>query len=238
MGSLSPLQRLVRGVGYLLLIILSGTFGYMIIEGWSFIDSLFMTITTISTVGYDEVYPLSTAGQVFSIVLILGGVGILFYILTTVVQHILEGELGIRIGRQRMEAKINRMRNHFILCGYGRVGRAIASTFKQQGFEFVIIDRNETTIKEAQQNDYLIILDDATKNNVLRHARIEHARGLVAACGSDADNTYITLAARQLNPTLPIIARANSQDAEAKLLQAGANRVIAPETIGGQRMAG
>ncbi len=122
MGTPSPLQSLIRGAGILFLIIVIGTIGYRIIEGWPFIDSLYMTITTISTVGYAEVHPLSTAGRIFSIFLILSGVGAVFYILTMLVQHILEGEFGIRIGRQRMEAKIKRLKDHFILCGYGRVG--------------------------------------------------------------------------------------------------------------------
>ena len=221
----------------MLLILVGGTIGYRVIEGWSFIDSLYMTVITISTVGYGEIHPLSTAGRVFSIFLILSGVGTAFYILTTLVQYIIEGEFGIRIGRQRMEAKIKRMSNHFILCGHGRVGEAIAYVLSQQGAKFVVIDRNEESINKAQEADCLTILGDATKDDVLRKARIDSARGLIVALGDDADNTYTTLAARQLNPTLTIIARANSQDAQRKLQQAGANRVIAPEAIGGHRMA-
>ena len=221
----------------MLLVIFSGTLGYIVIEGWSFVDSLYMTVITIATVGYTEVHPLSTAGQIFSIVLILSGVGTVFYILTTIVQRTLEGELGIRIGRQRMGAKVKKLRDHFILCGYGRVGQAIADSLKQQGAAFVVIDQNEKIVDKAQQAGCLTILGDATKDEVLRETRITDARGLIAAFGDDADNTYATLAARELNPTLPIIARASSDDARRKLQQAGAHRVVAPETIGGQRMA-
>lgn len=233
----SPLQEVLRGIGILLLILAAGTMGYRIIEGWTFIDSLFMTVITISTVGYGEVHQLSTAGQIFSIILILSGVGTVFYILTTLVSHILEGDLGIRMGRQRMEAKIKRLHNHIILCGYGRVGEAIANTLNKQGTQLVVIDRNEVCINRAQEAGHLTIFDDATRDEVLKQARLETASGLITAFGNDADNIYTTLAARELNPKLPIIARASKEDAKKKLQQAGAHRVIAPETIGGERMA-
>jgi len=221
----------------LLFILAIGTIGYNIIEGWSFIDSLFMTVITISTVGYDEIYPLSRAGQIFSIVLIISGVGAFFYIITTLVQYTIEGQFGIRIGRQRMEAKIKKLHNHFILCGYGRVGQAISGILKQQAIKFVVIDHDAESVNKAQNADCLTILADATKDEALKQAMIDEARGIITAFGSDADNTYVTLAARELNSTLPIIARASSSDAERKLRQAGASRVIAPETIGGHRMA-
>ena len=237
MKFLGPSQNMVRGAIILFLILAGGTIGYKIIEGWSFLDSLFMTVTTISTVGYSEVHPLSTTGRIFSIFLILCGIGAVFYILTTLVQYIIEGEFGIRIGRQRMEAKIKRLSNHFIICGHGRVGEAIAHALEQQGAKFVVIDQNQESINKAQQSGYLTIMNDATRDESLRKARIDNARGLIVALGDDADNTYTTLAARQLNSTLPIIARANSEGAKRKLQLAGAYRVIAPEAIGGQRMA-
>jgi voltage-gated potassium channel len=237
MRFLGALQDLAKGLGALLLVVVAGTIGYRLIEGWPFMDSLFMTITTITTVGYAEVHPLSTAGQIFTFFLILGGVGTAFYILTSLVRYIIEGEIGFRIGRQRMEAKIKKLHNHFILCGYGRVGETIARVLKQQSVEFVVIERNAETIKKAQQAGCLAILDDATKDESLKQARIDSARGLIAALGDDADNTYTTLAARQLNPTLPVIARASSTAAQKKLQLAGAHRVVAPEISGGERMA-
>jgi len=211
--------------------------GYRIIEGWPFIDCLYMTITTITTVGYTEVHPLSTAGRIFSIILILSGVGTAFYILTALVQYMLEGELGIRIGRRRMEAKIKGLKNHFILCGYGRVGEAVANTLKQQGAEFVVIERTPENAEKSRQSGCLTIQDDATRDEVLRGARIDKARALITALGDDADNTYATLAARQLNNTVPIIARASSTAAQKKMQLAGAHRVVAPEISGGERMA-
>jgi voltage-gated potassium channel len=233
----TPLQNLLRGVGLLLIVIFAGTIGYKIIEGWSLVDSLFMTITTISTVGYSEVHPLSTAGRIFSIFLILGGVGAVFYILTTLVQHIVEGEFGIRIGRQRMEAKIKKLHNHFILCGYGRVGEATAGALGQHKATFVVIEITQENADKARQAGFLTIQGDATKDEVLKRAGIDKAGALIAALGDDADNTYTTLAARQLNPTLPIIARANNMEAQQKLQLAGAHRIVAPETSGGERMA-
>jgi voltage-gated potassium channel len=232
-----PLLDLWRGVIILLLVFVVGTFGYRLIEGWSFLDSLFMTITTITTVGYREVHPLSTAGRIFTIFLILGGVGTAFYILTSMVRYILEGEFGIRIGRQRMEAKIKRLNGHFILCGYGRVGRSIANILKQQEARFVVIDWDLDAVNKAQQAGYLTINGDATKDESLKQARIDNARGIIIALGDDGSTIYTTLAAKELNASLSIVARASNEDADRKLQQAGADRVVAPESIGGMRMA-
>jgi len=237
MRILGALRDVIRGLGALLLVVFAGTIGYRLIEGWSFLDSLYMTVITITTVGYAEVHPLSPAGRSFSIVLMLGGVGTAFYILTILVRYILEGEFGIRIGRQRMEAKIKKLQNHFILCGYGRVGQAIAGILRQQGAKFVTIDRDREAVNKTQQAGYLTIQGDATKDETLREAKIDSARGIIIALGDDAANIYTTLAAKDLNAKLPIVARANNEDAERKLLQAGVQRVVAPEIIGGARMA-
>jgi voltage-gated potassium channel len=233
----SALQDLARGLGVLLLVVLVGTLGYRFIEGWSFLDSLYMTVTTITTVGYSEVHPLSTAGRIFGIFLILCGVGTAFYILTSLVQYTLEGELGIRIGRQRMEAKIKRLNDHFILCGYGRVGQAIANILKQQDAKLVVIDRDREYINKAQEAGFLTIHGDATKDESLKQARIDSARGIIIALGDDASNIYTTLTAKELNTKLPVVARANNEEAQRKLRQAGADRIVAPEAIGGARMA-
>ena len=237
MKFLGALRDLFRGLGILLLVLIFGTIGYKLIEGWSFLDSLFMTITTITTVGYAEVHPLSVAGRTFTIFLILGGVGTAFYILTSLVQYIIEGEFGFRIGRQRMEARIKRLNNHFIICGYGRVGQAIAQIFRQQEAKFVVVERDREAINKAQQAGCLTISGDATKDDSLKQARIDSARGIIIALGDDADSIYTTLAIHELNPKLPIVARANNEDAERKLRQAGADRIVAPEAIGGARMA-
>ena len=232
-----PLQDLWRGVIILLLILIIGTLGYRLIEDWSLFDSLYMTITTITTVGFSEIYPLSKSGQIFTIFLIMGGVGTAFYILTSMVRYIFEGDLGITIGRQRMEAKIRKLNDHFILCGYGRVGQAIASILREQGAKLVVIDRNPDAVNKAQQDGFLTIRGDATIDEALKQARIEKGRGIIIALGEDASNIYTTLAAQDLNDKIQIIARANNKEAERKLHQAGVDRVVAPEAIGGARMA-
>jgi voltage-gated potassium channel len=234
---MSPLQRLIGGIGAFLVIVAIGVVGYEIIEGWSFLDSLYMTITTITTVGFAEVHPLSQAGRIFSIFLIVGGVGGALYILTTLMGFLLEGQFGITMGRRRMKTKISRLKGHFILCGYGRVGQEIAQAFSEEKTPFVIIDNEEEAIAQAEEAGYLCLHADATSDETLKEAGIERARGLVAAVGSDTTNTYIALSARGLRPDLFIEARSSSSEAEDKLNRAGADRVISPHAIGGRRMA-
>jgi len=234
----SPAISIARSIAALAVVVLGGTLGYMIIEGWPWVDSLYMTVITISTVGYAEIHPLSATGRIFTIILILGGVGTVFYILTSMVRYILEGELGFRMGRQRMEAKIKKLHDHFIICGFGKVGKAIADTLATQGTSFIVIDRSPECAEKARDSGYLVIQEDAaTDDDVLRSAGIARARALITALGDDADNTYTTLAARQLNPELPIIARASNTEARKKLVLAGANKVVSPDMIGGHRMA-
>ena len=234
---MKPQQSLLRVVYAFAAIIVGGTGGYMAIEGWSFLDALYMTVITITTVGYAEVHLLSTAGRIFTMFLVIGGVGGALYALTAIIQYIVEGNIRMTWGRRRMEAKIEKLKGHFILCGYGRVGQRIARTFKEEGAPFVVIDSNPETIAQAEQAGYLHVLGDATSDEVLRKAGIGHARGLVAAIGSDVDNTYIALSARQLRPDLFIEARTSSEEAEKKLKKAGADRIISPYSIGARRMA-
>jgi len=213
-----------------------GTAGYMLIQQWDFFDSLYMTVITIATVGFGEVHPLSTAGRIFTIVLTLGGVGTAFYILTSIVQATLDSEFG-SFRRSRMDARIKKLNNHFVLCGYGRVGEAIASTLKQQKADFVVIDHSMNSYTRAMQQDCLSILDDATNHAVLKRAGIEKARSLITAFGDAAYNTYAVLTAREINPRLTIIGHANNDDAARRLKQAGATHIILPEVIGGMQMA-
>ena len=234
---MSSLRRLLWGLFAFIIIVVIGTIGYEVIEGWSFIDSLYMTVTTITTVGYMEVHPLSSAGRIFSIFLIVGGVGGALYILTTLMGYILEGQFGITLGRRRMKTKIAKLKKHFILCGYGRVGQEIALTFSEEGVPFVIISNDEEHVAKAEKEGYLAIFGDATRDDTLKEAGIKQARGLVAAVGSDTDNTFITLSAREARPDLFIEARSSSPESEGKLRRAGADRVISPHTIGGRRMA-
>jgi voltage-gated potassium channel len=232
---MSSLRRLLFAIYAFIIIVAIGIIGYMVIEGWSFLDSIYMTVTTITTVGFDEVHPLSEAGRIFSIFLIIGGVGGALYILTTIMGHFIEAQFDL--GRRRMKNKIARLKNHYILCGYGRVGEAIAQTFSEEGTPFVIISNNEEHVARAEKEGYLAIFGDATSDDVLEEAGIKRAYGLVSAVGSDTDNTFITLSAREARPDLFIEARSSSPESESKLRRAGANRVISPHAIGGRRMA-
>ncbi len=231
------MRRLLFAICAFIIIVAIGVIGYMGIEDWTFLDSLYMTITTITTVGFKEVYPLSNAGRIFSIFLIIGGVGGALYILTTIMGHFIEVQFDITLGRRRMKTKIARLKKHYILCGYGRVGEAIALTFSEEGTPFVIISNDEEHVAKAVKEGYLAILGDATDDDVLKEAGIERAYGLVSAVGSDTDNTFITLSARETRPDLFIEARASNPESESKLRRAGADRVISPHAIGGRRMA-
>jgi len=230
-------NRLIRVVAILTAIVAGGTIGYMTIEGWSFLDALYMTITTITTVGYDEVHPLSEAGKVFSIILIVGGVGGALYALTTAVGYFVEGRFGSTLGRRQMKNKIARLKDHFIICGYGRVGQEVARAFAGDSVPFVIIDNNQESIAQAEKDGYPYLQANATEDDVLKEAGIEKARGLVAAVGGDVDNTYITLSARGLRPDLFIAVRASDREAEVKLARAGADRIVSPYSIGARRLA-
>lgn len=234
---MKSVKRVIWGILGLITIILTGSIGYMIIEGWSVLDAVFMTITTITTVGYREVHPLSDGGRIFSIFLILGGMGGAFYVLTGAIAYIIEGNLGATWGKRVMENKISQLKEHFILCGFGRVGEEIAGIFKEEEVPFVVIDNRPECATRAEQAGYLYIEGDATSDEVLKEARIEKARGLVVALGSDIDNTYITLSARGLYPSLFITARASDSEAEKKLRRTGANRIVSPNSIGARRMA-
>ncbi len=230
-------RRVLQGIVLLLAIIAIGVAGYRLIEGWPLLDSLYMTVITITTVGFTEVHPLSTAGRVFTIFLIIGGVGGALYALTGIITFVVEGQFGWTLGRQRMRSRIAQLKGHFVLCGYGRVGEEIARHFKEEGIPFVVIDNHPDCISRLEAAGHLFIQGDATKDEILKAAGVEEARGLVAAVGTDVDNTYITLSARGLNPRLFIEARASNLEAEDKLRRAGADRVVSPTSIGGRRMA-
>ena len=214
-----------------------GVLGYMLIEGWSFHDALYMTIITVTTVGFGEVHPLSASGRIFTSLLILGGVGGIFYTLTTLIQYVMEGPFQNVMRRRRMNSRIHQLTNHFIICGYGNVGAQIAREFSREKVPFAVIELDEKSVEQATSDGFLVLQGDATDEDMLKEAGVERARGLVAASGSDADNTYITLIAKELKPGILIVARANTSGSESKLRRAGADRVIDPHVIGGRRMA-
>jgi len=234
---MNPWRQFATGVVLLLLLLGIGTAGYRLIEGWSFLDALYMTVTTVTTVGFREVQPMHTAGRVFTMFLILLGVGVALYILVGIVTLVVEGKLGLALGERRMRAKIQALRNHYILCGFGRVGEEIGREFHDRGIPFVVVESNPESIRRARQRGFLLVEGDAASDAVLIEAGIEHARCLLAASDSDAGNTYIILTAKAIRPDILVVARAGQPSNQQKMSRAGANRVISPYLIGGRRMA-
>jgi voltage-gated potassium channel len=237
LAPIAPERRLLTALLLLLSLLALGIIGYMLIEGWSLLDALYMTVTTVTTVGFREVKPLSDGGRIFTVLLILFGVGVALYILTTLVALVVEGDLGLVLGLRRMRGKIEALRDHYILCGFGRVGEEIARDFLARGVPFVIVDSNPEATERARKQDYLLVEGDATSDATLLEAGIQRARCLLAASDSDSGNTYIVLTAKALNPRLFIVARAGQPASATPMLRAGADRVISPYSIGGRRMA-
>ncbi len=223
-------------VAAMLVLMVAGMAGFHFIEGWTWFDGFYMVLTTITTIGYQETHPLSHAARIFNVLLIVSGVGLLFLIIGTLTQALLEFELGNLYGRRKMEREIGKLSGHYILCGAGRVGRSAARALAREPVPFVIIENNEAKLPTLDLG-WLTMLGDATQEKVLRAANITQARGLVAATTTDATNIYIVLTARSICPGLRIIARASEEVAEKHLLTAGANSVISPYSFAGHRIA-
>ena len=217
-------------------VVLAGTAGFHFIFGWQWLDAFYMVVTTLTTIGYQEIHPLSSGGRVFNLALIFFGVALVFLAIGALTQALLEFELRSFFGRRKMERDIGRITDHYIICGAGRVGRSAARELARRPVPFVIIEQNEA---KAQRygDDWLTLVGDATQEQTLRQAQIDRARGLVAATTTDATNLYIVLTARGLNPRLKIIARASEEDAEKHLLTAGADSVVSPYSFAGHRIA-
>ncbi|GAC1310025.1 MAG: potassium channel protein [Vulcanimicrobiaceae bacterium] len=228
--------RLRIAVGLLALVSISSVCAYVAIERWSWFDALYMTVATMTTVG-GEPHPLTTRGRWLTLGVIVLGVGATSYTFLATASYVLEGQLGLEFGRRRTRNRVRTMNDHFILCGFGRVGREIAREFVAERVPFVVIDVNQTSLADAVRAEYLTVSGNATSAEVLREAGIERARGLVTATDNDADNVYVTLSARVLRPELFIVARANRDDSAENLKFAGADRIISPYYIGGKRMA-
>jgi voltage-gated potassium channel len=229
--------RNLRLIGVaLLLLALIGMAGFHFIEGWPWFDGVYMVVTTFTTIGYQEIHPLSHAGRIFNLALIVSGVSLVFLGIGSLTQALLEFELASFFGRRKMEREISRLSDHYIICGAGRVGRSAARELARRPAPFLIIEQSEA--KAAHYSgEWLIMIGDATQAQTLRDAHIDRARGLVAATTTDATNLYIVLTARGLNPKLKIIARASEEDAEKHLLTAGADSVVSPYLFAGQRIA-
>jgi len=233
----SGYRAIAEALLVMFLLVLAGTIGYMLVEGWSLFDSLYMSVITLTTVGYLELHPLSAEGRAFTMALLLTGVFSLFTAATSAIRVIVGGELTGQFGRRRMEKKLNSLKDHTIICGYGRMGQLVAQEFQQQGNAFVIIERNPDLLADFEAAHGLALPGDATHDETLRRAGIDRARTLVTLAASDADNLFITMSARLMSDKVFIVARAEDEGAEKKLMKAGANRVISPYVIGGQRVA-
>ena len=218
-------------------VILGGTIGYMRIEGWGAWDSLYMTVISVTTVGYKEVHPMSRAGELFTMAVLMVGVATVLYTFSFVMARVVEGDLENRWVRRRRERMLDELTHHFIICGFGRMGHIIAQEFARQEVPFVIIDRDADRMQQAVEAGFLAVEADASSEAVLKRVRIEHARGLIAAVSTDAENVYAVLTARLLRPDLYIIGRAETEDARSKLMRAGADRVVSPYQIGGLQLA-
>ncbi len=230
-------RRLLIAAAALLAVIVLGTAGYVAFEGWSAFDAFYMTITTITTIGGGEPRRMDLAGKWWTILVVVFGFGVLTYTVLQLVAYVIEGQLGQQVEGRRIRRRVAKMREHFILCGFGRVGREIAHDLTAERIAFVVVDINQSSLQGAIGEGFTVVHGNASDVATLRAAGVERARGLITAVDSDADNIYVTLSARTLKPDLFIVSRANREDAEQKLRLAGANRVISPYTIGGRRMA-
>ncbi len=214
-----------------------GTAGYMILEEWTFLDALYMTVIVLTTIGFAEVRELSDEGRIFTIALAVTGIGAIFYALIAVFQFLVEGEFASILGSQRMKRQIEHLRDHYILCGFGRVGEEVAREFKEHDVDFVIVETNQEAIARGSRRGYFMLVGDATSDEVLIEAGIDHAACLLAASDSDAGNTFIVLAAKALKPDLHVISRASQVESQPRMTRAGAQRVVSPYSIAGRQMA-
>lgn len=228
-------RKLILAALLILLVISFGTAGYMSIEEWGFLDALYMTVITLTTVGYEEIHKLSTSGRIFTIFLAITGVGTVLYTLGIGAQFVLEGEIQQIFGRKRLEKKLEELKDHYIICGYGRMGRIIAKELLMKYLNVVVIEKYREALNGT--DDFLVIEGDATKDDILRRARIERARCLISVLPTDAENLFVVLSAREISPNLLIVARAGEEGSQNKLLRAGADKAVSPYYIGGIRIA-
>lgn len=231
-----PTQKLIRLGMSILVVLATGTVGYHTIEGWPILDGLYMTVITITTIGFGEVHPLSRDGRLFTLFLIIMGIGIFGHALVAASRWLIEGEVEKVFKRRRSMKAIERIKDHYVVCGFGRMGSFVCQQFHARGIPFVVVENRPEVQDKITEAGFFLSPGDATDEDVLVAAKIKAARGLVSALNSDAANVYVVLTARELNADIEIIARAGEEDAEKKLLRAGANRVISPYRIGGMRM--
>ncbi len=229
-------NQVVRGIVLTSLILLVGTIGYWLIEGWNILDSLYMSIITLTTVGFSETHSLSPQGRIFTIFLLVIGVGFILYMFTVLSEVIVSGRIESFLDKRKMEKQIADFRGHYILAGFGRIGTIITKILGN-AFSLVILEKDQSRELELEETGHPFILKDASHSQALKRAGVERARALITALPTDADNVYITLTAKELNPDIMIVARADHADAKRRLKRAGADHVVSPYEIGARRMA-
>ncbi len=229
-----------KGIGLLFLVLLLGVFWYTAMEDLSLLDATYMTVVTISTVGFKEVQPLDTSGRIFTLILIIAGLTVMTYTLGAVGRVVIEGSIQRYLGRQRMMREVEKLKNHYMVCGHGRMGAILCEELQREGVDFVVIEGDPLVAEKLVEKGYLVVGGDATEDAVLDKAGVGRAKGLVAVVSNNVDNLYITLSARQMsrqdNPGLYILSRATDKSASEKITRAGADRVISPYAIGGMRI--
>ena len=230
-------KHLILSALLTLCIFLCGTLGYMVIEGWDVLDSVYMTIITLTTVGYGEVHEVSEAGRLFTIFLIFVGVAFCVYVAGSVVQFMVEGRIRTILGRRSLDRKIDGLKNHYIVCGYGRIGRILCNKLGKKPIELIVVEKDEELIPTMDKDGVLYVSGDATDEANLHKAGIDRAKGLIAVLAKDTDNVFVVLTARQLSPNIYIFARASRSESKSKLLAAGANKVESPYDMGAISMA-
>ena len=230
-------RHLIISLSLAFIILVIGTLGYMVVEDWSFMDALYMTVITVSTVGFGEVRQVDQVGRIFTIFIVLTGVGFSVYVAGAVVQFMVEGQIRRIMGRRRLDQKLKRLKSHYIICGYGRIGSVLVRKLHRKIADVVVVDNNPDLTAAMAEDGVLCVEGDATEEATLIKAGIERAKGLVSVLATDTDNVFLVLTARQLNPDLDIIARAGEERSKAKLKAAGATTVESPYEMGALRLA-
>lgn len=231
-----PIRQILRFTLLIGLMLLFGTTGYMLVEGWHWFDGLYMTVITLSTIGYGETHPLSPPGRAFTIVLVLFGSGVMLYAVATLTALVVEGDLNEALKRNQMRKAIGRLRGHFVVCGFGSTGKYVVEELLKTGRAFVVIDNDPARCQALRERNLLVVEGDATLDEVLAQACIAEAAGLMACLHTDADNLFLVLTAKGMNDNLRIVAKAVDESSQQKLRQVGADGVVLPNFIGGLRL--
>ncbi|AEH07336.1 potassium channel family protein [Methanothermococcus okinawensis] len=236
---MESLERIKLGIGTICAIVLLATIGLMHFENWDFFTALYVVIITMSTVGYGDIIPTTFDGRILTLIYVICGTGAMAYTVASIAGFFIEGQFKKILRLKKMQNKLKKMNNHYILCGFGRIGKIVAKKFEKAGVPFVVIDADEKKILDEldRYKNLIYVVGDATSDDVLERAGVKKAKGLIASVSSDAENLFITLSAKGFNPNLYVVAKVDNDTSVNKLLKAGADRVVSPYTIGGLRIA-